>query len=266
MAGSPRVRRVVLVNALIFAVLAAAVALAYYGYSYTSEVASPERELQLLQDLADEKVLNIESLIEDDDNRILTKVQIEPTISDLRELVKTTSGVSSVFVLDDQLKLVPDGSVSLRTGKLGIEFRDKFLARMLPELPLKKQTIKPGTGASARGHVYKRWDGRPYLFSFVKKVSGWNSRARSFSRRRRPPGRVRVPQFFTITNSPRLYQVVDETGYSLRPAVRRAGSHVVEVPFVDTVDHWILRVSQKDMTDPSAIALGVINSPLAGGA
>ena len=53
-------RRVLLVNALIFAVLAAAVALAYYGYSYTSEVSSNERELAVLQELADDKVLDIE--------------------------------------------------------------------------------------------------------------------------------------------------------------------------------------------------------------
>ena len=33
-------RRVLLLNALIFAVLAAAVALAYYGYSYTTEATS----------------------------------------------------------------------------------------------------------------------------------------------------------------------------------------------------------------------------------
>ena len=54
-------RRVLVVNALIFAVLAAAVALAYYGYSYTSEVSSNERELAVLQELADDKVLDIES-------------------------------------------------------------------------------------------------------------------------------------------------------------------------------------------------------------
>ena len=79
-------RRIVLVNALIFAVLAAAVALAYYGYSYTSEASSRERELALMQDLAEEKVLNIESLIEDADTKLLREVQLEP-MSDLSALI-----------------------------------------------------------------------------------------------------------------------------------------------------------------------------------
>ena len=46
-------RRVLLVNALIFAVLAAAVALAYYGYAATSVETSRDRELALMQDLAE---------------------------------------------------------------------------------------------------------------------------------------------------------------------------------------------------------------------
>src|SRR3954469_13740099 len=105
-------RRVLLVNALIFAVLAAAVALAYYGYSYTSEVSSNERELAVLQELADDKVLDIESRLESADNKLLTGARREP-MSDLRELVKTTGVAAvSVFVLDDHLRLVPDGSVS----------------------------------------------------------------------------------------------------------------------------------------------------------
>jgi len=160
------VRRVLLVNALIFAVLAAAVALAYYGYSYTSEVSSNERELAVLQELADDKVLDIESRIESSDNKLLAGVQLEP-MSDLRELVKTTGvAATSVFVLDDHLALVPDGSVSTRLGKPGIEFRDKFLARIVPKLPLARQPV------GKRGHVYGTWDGRPYLFSFTKRVSG----------------------------------------------------------------------------------------------
>ena len=69
-------RRLLLVNALIFAVLAAAIALAYYGYSYTSD--SRDRELRLLQDLAKEKVLNIESLIAEQDAKLLRAVQVEP--------------------------------------------------------------------------------------------------------------------------------------------------------------------------------------------
>jgi two-component system phosphate regulon sensor histidine kinase PhoR len=257
------VRRVLLVNALIFAVLAAAVALAYYGYSYTSEVSSNERELALLRELADDRVLTIESQIESTDNRVLSRVQIEP-MSDLRELVKS-SGVAatSVFVLDDQLRLVPDGSVSTRLGKPGIEFRDKFLARIVPELPLAKQPV------GKRGHVYRTWDGRPYLFSFMKRVAG----ERTFyvvieDDLIHLVDRV-FPQFFSVSaSSKRLYQVLDEKG-QLRygpPFGDTAGEPVQESRFVSTVDGWVLRVTQKDMTDPRLERRQLVDSLLIGGA
>src|SRR5262252_1653554 len=141
MAGSPHVRRVLLVNALIFAVLAAAVALAYYGYSYTSEVSSHERELAVLQELADDKVLDIESQIESADIKLLAGFQLDP-MSDPIELVRRTgAAVTSVFVLDDHLQLVPDGSVSTRQGKSRIEFRDKFVSQIVPKLALTKRAV-----------------------------------------------------------------------------------------------------------------------------
>jgi two-component system, OmpR family, phosphate regulon sensor histidine kinase PhoR len=257
------VRRVVLVNALIFAVLAAAVALAYYGYSYTSEVSSNDRELALLRELADDRVLTIESQIESTDNRVLSAVQIEP-MSNLRELVKS-SGVAatSVFVLDDQLRLVPDGSVSTRLGKPGIEFRDKFLARILPELPLAKSPV------GKRGHVYRTWDGRPYLFSFMKRVVGGRTFYVVIEDDLIHLVTNVFPQFFSVSaSSKRLYQVLDEKG-QLRygaPFGDTAGEPVQETRFVSTVDGWVLRVTQKDMTDPRLERRQLVDSLLIGGA
>jgi len=255
------VRRVLLVNALIFAVLAAAVALAYYGYSYTSEVSSNERELAVLQELADDKVLDIESRLESADNKLLTGAQIEP-MSNLRELVKATGvAAASVFVLDDHLQLVPDGSVSTRLGKPGIEFRDKFLARILPELPLAKQP--PGK----RGHVYGTWDGRPYLFSFMKRVSGERTFYVVIEDDLIHLVNNVFPQFFSVSSSSkRLFQVRDEKG-QLRygaPFGDTAGEPVQETRFVSTVDGWVLRVTQKDMTDPGLERRKLVDSLLIG--
>jgi two-component system phosphate regulon sensor histidine kinase PhoR len=263
MAGSLHVRRVLLVNALIFAVLAAAVALAYYGYSYTSEVSSNERELAVLQELADDKVLDIESRLESADNKLLTGAQIEP-MSDLRELVKTTGvAATSVFVLDDRLRLVPDGSVSTRLGKPGIAFRDKFLARILPELPLTEQPV------GKRGHVYGTWDGRPYLFSFMKRVSGERTFYVVIEDDLIHLVNNVFPQFFSVSSSgKRLFQVRDEKG-QLRygaPFGDTAGEPVQETRFVSTVDGWVLRVTQKDMTDPALAQKKLIDSLLIGGA
>jgi len=249
------------VNALIFAVLAAAVALAYYGYSYTSEVSSNDRELAVLQELADDKVLDIESRIESADNKVLTGAQIEP-MSDLRELVKTTgAAATSVFVLDDHLRLVPDGSVSTRLGKPGIEFRDKFLARIVPALPLAKQPV------GKRGHVYGTWDGRPYLFSFMKRVSGERTFYVVIEDDLIHLVNNVFPQFFSVSSSSkRLFQVRDETG-QLRygaPFGDTAGEPVQETRFVSTVDGWVLRVTQKDMTDPGLERRKLIDSLLIG--
>src|SRR5215510_6927263 len=98
-AGFGDVRRLLLVNALIFAVLAAAAALAYYGYIASSGETSRERELALMQDLAEEKVLNIEFLIDDADKKLMRDIELDE-LPRLQKKVETSgAGVVSVIVL-----------------------------------------------------------------------------------------------------------------------------------------------------------------------
>ncbi len=263
-------RRVLLLNALIFAVLAAAVALAYYGYSYTSEATSRERELALMQDLAEEKVLNIESLIDDADTKLLRGVQID-RINDLSTLVRQTgAAVASVFVLDDRLQLIPDGYVSNRAAKAGEQFRDYFFARILPELQIDKAAL------GVREHLFLREQsapdqpaGRWYLFSFMRRMAG----GRTFyvvieDDPNHLVGRL-FPQFFAISNSKRLYQVVDELGQLVfgAPFADSEDDLVVERRFLLTVDGWVLRVTQKDIADEGALQRKkLVDSILIGGA
>ena len=253
-------RRVLLVNALIFAVLAAAIALAYYGYSYTSEVSSNERELAVLQELADDKVLDIESGIESADNKLLAGVQLE-LLSHIPELLKTTGvAATSVFVLDNHFALVPDGTVSSRERKPGIAFRDKFLAKIVPALQLAKQPV------GKRGHKYGN-DGRPYLYSFMKRVSGDRTFYVVIEDDLYHLVDKVFPQFFSASSSSkRLYQVRDEQGL-LRygpPFGDTAGEPVQETRFVSTVDGWVLRVTQKDMTAPELDRRKLVDSLLIG--
>jgi len=269
------VRRVLLLNALIFAVLAAAVALAYYGYSYTSEASSRERELALMQDLAEEKVLNIESLIDDADTKLLREVQLD-RLADLDQLVRPTgAAVASVFVLDDKLALIPGGYISNRKSKEGDELKSYFFARILPELQLQMQRQPLGV----RGHQFLREKSQPgqppgrwYLFSFMRRMSA----DRTFyvvieDDPTHLVGRL-FPQFFAISKSPRgtLYQVIDELGELVfgAPFSEMAEELVVERPFLLTVDGWVLRATQKAfIADESALKRKkLVDSILIGGA
>jgi two-component system phosphate regulon sensor histidine kinase PhoR len=264
MAGFSTVRRVLLVNALIFAVLAAAVALAYYGYSYTADVVSQNRERQLMHDLAEEKVLNIESLVVKDDLALFQQVRLDD-MSKLGQIADSLS-VQSVFVLDDDLKLVPGGYVSRRTAKEGVAFRDWFLVHVLPTLPLAKQQIND------RGHVYSGHEyERPYLFSFTRKVSAEHTYYIVVEDNLSHLVAFLFPQFFAFSDqSKRLYQVVDEGGKLVygAPFVEGAGALTVPVQFVDTVDGWVVRVTEKE--DPVAerelSRKRIVDSLLIGGA
>jgi two-component system phosphate regulon sensor histidine kinase PhoR len=269
-AGFSGVKRVLLVNALIFAVLAAAIALAYYGYSYTSEASSRERELALMADLAEEKVLNIETLIDDADNKFLREVRLDP-VSDLAKLKDATgAAAASVFVLDDQLRLVPGGYASIRSAKDGAAFSGYFMTRILPELQLEKQPL------GICRHQYLRAAGQPgqppgrwYLFSSMRRQSG--DRTFHVVIEDDPShlvGRL-FPQFFAISNSKRLYQVVDELGEVVfgPPFVEMQGEPVVERRFTLTVEGWVLRVTQKDLgVEAAQRRKQLIDSLLIGGA
>ena len=249
-------RRLLLVNALIFAVLAAAAALAYYGYSATSEQTSRDRELALMLDLAEEKVLNIESLIDDADKKLMRSIELDE-MSKLK-VEGTGAAVRSIFVLDDQFKLVPDGA----RGR-SVAFRDWFMANVLPQLPLAKQPI------DTRGHLYLNLD-QPYLFSYMRRVSG----GRTFyivieDDLFHLVGHL-FPQFFIFNDSSkRLYQVVDDRGevrYGA-PFGEINDGLVVERRFTETWDGFVLRVAQKDLGDPEALRRKrMINSVLIGAA
>ncbi|MGN6108283.1 MAG: sensor histidine kinase [Kofleriaceae bacterium] len=257
-------RRLLLVNALIFAVLAAAAALAYYGYIATSADTSRDRELALMQDLAEEKVLNIEFLIVAADTKLLQAIELDE-VARLREqdwqkkFEASGAGVRSVFVLDENLELVVGGARSSRSEKL----RDWFMTNVLPQLPLRDAAV------NQRGFFYDNSD-QPYLFSYMRRVSG----GRTFYVVIEDDlvhllGRV-LPQFLYFTEeSKRLYQVVDDRGV-LRYGpdfAKRPDDLVVERRFTDTWDGFVLRVAQKDTGDPDALRRSqLVNSVLIGGA
>jgi two-component system phosphate regulon sensor histidine kinase PhoR len=244
-------RRLLLVNALIFAVLAAAIGLAYYGYSYTSEVSTREREIieDTMKDLAEEKVIGIESLITTADAKVFDDVGHAIELDRLRDDLKRIGGeplVESIYVLDEDRQPVLDGLVSRREADDRLRARTLFLNEIAPSLPL------AGLPDNVRGHLQGTWEGpperRPYLFSFMRKTIA---------------GR---PYFIVIeTNlhylfinvfsnffphSPRLYKLVDKAGvvYYGNDFVSDPTDVVIEQPFSETFDKWRLRVAQRDVS------------------
>jgi two-component system phosphate regulon sensor histidine kinase PhoR len=266
-------RRVLLLNALIFAVLAAAVALAYYGYSYTSESSSRDRELALMQELADEKVDNLESIIDANDTKLLREVKLDRMV-DLSALVRATgAGVGSVFVLDENKNPIPDGYVSnstYRSPKEGIAFSTYFTTKILPALQLDKQPLNERRHRLLREASPAGADpGRPYLFSFMRRQSG----DRTFYVVIEDDLAYLVdrlfPQFMQARNSKRLYKVVDDYGQFVAgvPYAETEEDLIVERPFRYTVDGWVLRVTQADIADERAIERKkLVDSILIGGA
>ena len=236
-------RRLLVVNVLIFAVLASAAALAYYGYSYTAEASSRERALiqDTMRELAEEKIIGIDTpMIEADEKLFAT---IDPDVlPDLASIVKAVRApVQSVFVLDRDLRILPSGYVSSRPGAEGVEFRSFFEASIVPTLPL--VALPEGV----RGHRHLTLDGRPYLFSYSRRSAGGRSYVVVVEADLNHLVASVFPQFFGV-RSPRLYQVIDETGelrYGM-PFRDVAGGAVVELPFAETVSQWRLRVAQRD--------------------
>jgi two-component system phosphate regulon sensor histidine kinase PhoR len=248
------VRRLLLVNALIFAVLAASIALAYFGFSYTSD--SRDRELRLLQDLAKEKVLNIESLIAEQDTKFLRGVQLDP-MSDLETLsAQTGAAVASVFVLDDHLELIPGGYAAGRVhDNESNAFRDWFMTNVLRDLPLR------ASPTGERRHKYDYWGKRPYLFSFMRRQSGTRTFYVVIEDDLTYFINTLFPQFFPpATAVLRLYELVDDRNvhrYGVPFLDSDQGS--VKETFTDTLDNWVLRVA--DATpDPAQQRRTVLNT------
>ncbi|HEY0254890.1 MAG TPA: HAMP domain-containing sensor histidine kinase [Kofleriaceae bacterium] len=259
-------RRLLLVNALIFAVLAAVVVFAYFGWSNSSAVALRNERIQLLNDLAEEKILNIESVVVGADTRILKEIRLDQ-LDRLEEQVKSTgAAVASAFVLDDHLKPVVGGSLSgSRDPKDAVAMRDWYLAHVIGKLDLPKLPL------DIRGHRYGRgpYDA-PYLLSFERKQLDGHIYYVVIEDDLNHLLFFMFPQFFSA-RSKHLYQVVDERkviqfGFEFQ---YNASDHLaVEIPFNDMLlDNWSLRITEREpIADQELRHRQIVDSMLLGGA
>jgi two-component system, OmpR family, phosphate regulon sensor histidine kinase PhoR len=239
------VRRLIVVNVLIFAVLASAVGLAYYGYSYTSEVSTRERAViqDTMRELAEEKVAGIESLILDADQRLFDGIRFDDLAHLGQVIAATHPWLRSVVVVDDDtMTIVPDGYlVKGQPPGGGDVFRKLFETEIVHALPLRQQAF------GVRGHTFGEWNGQRFLFSYVKLA--WGDRIyHVVVEENWPDIMVRAFPQFLSARTPRLYQIVDDDGVTQFGVPFRdvAGGLVVEQRFAETFDKWTLRVAQKD--------------------
>lgn len=243
------VRRLALVYALIAAVLAAAVGLALYGYSYSNELSRRERLviMDTMRELAEEKVIGIESEIIKADLSLFESVDIYNLLEFQQLLNAERPAVESVLILDEKLEIVPGGFFTRRPDKEVDQFRKFFAEKVIPDLNLEKADF------NVRYHLQRNYGGRPYLFSYSRRYA----KARVFyivieADLSYLVGTI-FPQFFDV-RSPRLYQVVDERG-DVRYGYDFTGisdNDVVELPFSETVSKWRLRVAQRGGSSRSA--------------
>ncbi len=229
-------RRYGLIFALIPAVLAASVGLAYY--SYTQSRGDRLRVLETLSELAEEKVLGVESEILKSERTLFDSIEFDRRF----ELEALPAQFESALILDHNGKIVQSGVYS---KNLSIEesnhFRKIFETEIVDNLHLDDARL------GQRQHHHGTYEGRPMLFSYMRRFSG---------------GRIYFlvlvadlsylvgtvfPQFFGV-RSTQLYQVVDQDGTVIYgyPFTGVPDSAIVEHGFSQTFSRWRLRVTPRD--------------------
>ena len=234
-------RRISLVYLLIPAMLAAAASLAYYGYSYSQQLAERERQaiLATMAELAKEKLIGIQTAIAEADQGVFDAVDF----ADLPRLGQTISVTPhrSATVLGQDLKIVSGGTFRKPDKRDDGAFALLLTQQVVPDMQL------DSIGLNESRYLHREYDGRFYLFTATRLFSN---------------GRIYFvlleadisyliaevfPAFFDV-RSPNLYQVTDGKGgfiygyaFSGVPA-----KDVVELGFPETLTKWRLRVAQRD--------------------
>src|SRR5688572_3969285 len=116
--------RLIVANLLVFAVLASATALAYYGWSYTAEVSSRERAMveDTMRELAEEKIIGIESQLLEPNRKVLERADLDHP--NLKPIIDEASApLVSTFILDADLRLIGDCCTSKRLDDEALPFQ-----------------------------------------------------------------------------------------------------------------------------------------------
>lgn len=235
--------RLARIYVLIALVVVAAAGLAFYSYTYSAQLATRDRLIimRTMAELAEEKVVGIESEIMKSEKSIFDVVDIDNLLEFQRLLNQERPAVETVMIFDADFQIVPGGNFSSRSGEDLERYRHFVETDILPALDLSRAR------QGERRSVYRVWEGRPHLFAGSRRFGGGRTFYVVVEDDLNYLIATVFPQFFQV-RSQHLYQVVDERGELVYgfPFTGIPDSDVVELPFAETVTGWRLRVAHKD--------------------
>jgi two-component system phosphate regulon sensor histidine kinase PhoR len=246
-------------------VLLAAGGLAYYGYSFSTALSNRERLviLDTLRELAAEKLIGIESEIDQIDRATVDRIDLENLIDFKWISLEGGLAAQTVLVLDERLEIVPGGFFTKRRQRAEIDhFRRLFLSRMLRDLRLESAPF------DEIRHLHRVYEERPYLLTYIRRYARGRTYYVVIEADLSYLVGVVFPEFFD-SSSPRLFQIVNEAdqvvyGYAFTGV---PGTEVVELGFDHTLTLWKLRIAQREsgsaQSTRKAVDLVLIGSALA---
>src|SRR6266568_4816292 len=233
---------------LIAVIVVAATALAYYSYEYAREMAQRGEDsiVRGTRIVAQERVARIDSKIRDSDAFVFVLVDVG-NLKDFprrwSDIGRITPTVESVVVLDDKLRIAPDGFASKKRSKGDVDaFRFLFEHHILNDLGLRALA----DGEDRRLH--KEYGGRSYLLSYTRRDVGGRSYFIVLEEDLAHLVADIFPSEFAADETKWLYQIVDERGSLVfgHPFTGVPPKYLVSlVP--QTLWAWRLRMAPRDV-------------------
>ncbi len=237
-------RRISLVYLLIPVMLAAAMSLAYYVYSYSRQLAHREQTaiLGTMSELAKEKIFGVQTAISDADRGVHEAVDF----SDLAQLRQTISSTPhrSAIVLGLDYKIVSGGIFRKADSRDDEAYTELVTEMVVPAMNL--DTIH----LNRPRYLHAEFGGRQFLFSATRLFS----QGRMYFLMLEWDIAYLVAEVLPAVldqRSPNLYQVLNENGnlvYGYALSGISAGD-IVEIGFPETVTQWRLRVAHREARD-----------------
>ena len=237
-------KRLATVYVVTIAVVLAAAGLAYSSYSRSRALSSKERHLILdtMRELAEEKVINIESEVIKADLAVFNLVDIDNLPELQRRLALARVAVSNVLILGEDLRILASGFFTRMADKTQVDRTRRFFQEeVIPALDLPKAPL------NVRSYHHATYRGRTQLVAYTRMTTGDRTYYIVVDTDLSYLVGTVFPQFFG-TQSKRLYQVVDSRGEIVFGFAFTGipNAQTIEVPFSETVHKWRLRVAQKD--------------------